>query len=154
VARRLALLALGALSLLAVLAGCGGDGEEPASETAPASPPTLQGVAWQWQGSLYNDDTEAVPDDPARYTAEFADDGTVSILADCNQVSGTYEEGGDGALTITLGPSTTAACPEDSLADEFLRDLEGAAIAFFDEAGVLRIDIKFDSGTMQFEPAP
>jgi heat shock protein HslJ len=59
----------------------------------------------------------------------------------------------DSTLTITPGASTKVACPEDSLDSEFMRDLEGAAIYFFDDAGDLLIDIKFDSGTMRFSPS-
>ena len=150
--------------VLGAAAACGGSEEEssppppaepPASEPPAAEPPattgTLQGVVWEWQGSQYNDDTEAVPDDPSRYTIEFLDDGTASIKADCNQVRADYVANeDDSTLSITPGPSTKVACPEDSLDSEFMRDLEGAGIYFFDDAGDLLIDIKFDSGTMRF----
>ena len=43
--------------------------------------------------------------------------------ADCNQVSGTYTIEGEAILTITLGPSTMAACGEDSLSDRYLEAL-------------------------------
>ena len=160
--------ALVLVALVLTSAACGGGEEEaspaaappaepPATEPPAAEPPaaatgTLQGVVWEWQGSQYNDDTQAVPEDPSRYTIEFADDGTASIKADCNQVMAHYEAN-DSSLTITPGASTKAACPEDSLDTEFMRDLEGAAIYFFDDAGDLLIDIKFDSGTMRFSPA-
>jgi heat shock protein HslJ len=138
---------LAAAVLVATLAvtACGGDdGDGAAAE--------LQGVVWQWQGSLYNDDSEATPDDPSMYTVEFADDGTAAIQADCNSVRAEYEAG-DGELSIVLGPTTLVACEEGSLSDQFLRDLEGAAIYFFDDEGLLRIDIMFDTGTMTFAPA-
>jgi heat shock protein HslJ len=137
-----------------VLAGaaCGG-GDDGASSTAAPASTTLQGPVWQWQGSQYNNDTKATPDDPSRYTIRFADDGTVSIRADCNQVGGTFEAD-QGSLTITLGPSTLKACPEDSLDSEYLRDLQGAAGYLFGDAGQLHIDIKFDTGTMTFASAP
>ena len=155
--------------VLGAAAACGGGEEEsspappppaepPAAEPPAAEPPaaatgTLQGVVWEWQGSQYNDDTEAVPEDPSRYTIEFADDGTASIQADCNQVRADYVANeDDSTLSITPGASTKVACPEDSLDSEFMRDLEGAAIYFFDDAGDLLIDIKFDSGTMRFSP--
>ena len=162
-----------ALVLVALVLGagtaCGGGDEEsssappppaepPAAEPPAAEPPgttgTLQGVVWEWQGSQYSDDTEAVPEDPSRYTIEFADDGTATIQADCNQVRADYVANeDDSTLSITPGASTKVACPEDSLDSEFMRDLEGAAIYFFDDAGDLLIDIKFDSGTMRFSPS-
>ncbi len=155
--------------VLGAATACGGGEEEsspappppagsPASEPSAAEPPattgTLQGVVWEWQGSQYSDDTEAVPEDPSRYTIEFADDGTATIQADCNQVRADYVANeDDSTLSITPGASTKVACPEDSLVSEFMRDLEGAAIYFFDDAGDLLIDIKFDSGTMRFSPS-
>ena len=155
--------------VLGAAAACGGGEEEsspappppagsPASEPSAAEPPattgTLQGVVWEWQGSQYSDGTEAVPEDPSRYTIEFADDGTATIQADCNQVRADYVANeDDSTLSITPGASTKVACPEDSLDSELMRDLEGAAIYFFDDAGDLLIDIKFDSGTMRFSPS-
>jgi heat shock protein HslJ len=163
VARRVALLVLTVVLVAATAAACGGGGEEEAAapaEPAPAEPaeptiegpPSLQGVVWEWQGSQYSDGSEAVPEDPALYTIEFADDGSAFIVANCNNVHATYEEN-DGSISIVLGPSTKVACPEGSLDQEYLRDLEGAAIAFSDGTGDLLIDVKLDSGTMRFSSA-
>ena len=159
---RLAATAFAALTLVVALAGCGGGDETPAttaattateeaSETGAVEPPGLTGVVWEWQGSSYNDDSEAVPDDPAQYTIEFADDGTAIIQADCNQVRAEYTAD-ESTMTITPGPSTKVACPEGSLDSRFLLDLEGAA-TYAVESGELRIDIKFDTGSMRFAPA-
>jgi heat shock protein HslJ len=163
VSRRLVLLALTVLFVAVASAACGGGDDDeaaPPAEPAPAEPveptvegpPSLQGVVWEWQGSQYNDGSEAVPDDPSLYTIEFAEDGSAFILANCNTVRATYEEN-DGSISIVLGPSTKVACPEGSLDQEYLRDLEGAAIAFSDGTGDLLIDVKLDSGTMRFSPA-
>ena len=51
------------------------------------------------------------------------EDGTFSGKADCSQISGTYE----GAYSVTLGPSTLAACGEDSLDQQYLQ-LLGSAV--------------------------
>jgi heat shock protein HslJ len=144
---RLIFLLLAAVATAGALAACGGDDEE--GEAGG----TLQGVVWQWQESLYSDESEAVPEDPAQYTIEFADDGSAAVKADCNQVRAEYESDADGTISIVLGPSTLAACPPGTLDAEFLRDLEGAAIYFFDDDGLLRIDIKFSTGTMTFDSA-
>ena len=111
------------------------------------------GPVWQWQGTLYSDDSQATPQDPSRYTITFADNGTAGIQADCNSAVGEYETSEDGSLSIVLGPATLAACAEDSLSSRFLVDLEGAAIYFFDDSGRLKIDIKFSTGTMTFSAA-
>jgi heat shock protein HslJ len=156
---RVAVSAVAALVLALTLAACGGGDDattaaaadtESAAEAGGTS--NLTGVVWEWQGSSYSDDSSATPDDPSRYTIEFLDDGTASIKADCNQVQAQYTADGT-SISITPGASTKVACPEDTLDFEFLLDLEGAATYAVDESS-LRIDIKFDSGSMQFAPAP
>jgi heat shock protein HslJ len=143
---KLQLIALGILVGF-VLAGCGrGGGAEPA----------LSG-SWEWEGSQYSDDTEAVPDKPATYTLDLGGDGSVSVVADCNRSSGTWKSDADpsdttGSLKIALGPTTLAECPPGSLSREFLRDLGGAA-AFEITGEKLRIDIRADVGTMAFSRA-
>jgi len=136
-----------ALALLTVVAaaaaGCGGNGGDDDA--------SLTRVTWGWQASSYSNDTEATPGDPARYTVEFMDDGSVAIKADCNQVQGTYTDDGS-ALTVQLGPFTKAACPPDSLDTEFLRDLAAAGTYALDTDS-LRIDLTLDSGSMQLAPA-
>ena len=59
----------------------------------------------------------------ATYTITFNDDGTWDGQADCNQISGTYTIEAEAILTITLGPSTMAACGEDSLSDRYVEAL-------------------------------
>jgi len=53
------------------------------------------------------------------------------------------------SIAITLGSSTMMACGPKSLDQQFLKDLEGAAIWFL-QKGYLHLDIKFDPGTMNF----
>jgi heat shock protein HslJ len=62
-------------------------------------------------------------EDMATYTITFNDDGTWDGQADCNQLSGTYTIEGEAILTIVLGPSTMAACGEDSLSDRYVEAL-------------------------------
>jgi len=126
--------------------------EEPVQreEEQAGTPPDLSGTVWQWQQTLMNDDDKFVPDSPANYTVEFMADGTVAVQSDCNQVRGAYTVDGN-AITIALGPSTMAACPEDSLGERFAGQVVGAAIYFF-RSGDLYIDLKYDSGTMRFGP--
>jgi len=58
-----------------------------------------------------------------RYTITFANDGTASIQADCNKVTASYTTTPGGSITITPGPSTLAACPEDSMGQPFVQAL-------------------------------
>jgi heat shock protein HslJ len=57
----------------------------------------------------------------ASYTLAFKDDGTFDATADCNQVNGTYTIVDESVLTLTLGPSTLAACGDESLGDEYVQ---------------------------------
>jgi heat shock protein HslJ len=141
--------ALAALPILVgvALTACGGNGG--------GSGPSLVG-SWEWEGSHYSNDTEAMPDDPSKYTLELGDDGSVSVVADCNRSAGTWEsDAGDsatsGSLAIELGPTTLAECGPGSLYRQFLRDLSGAA-AFELTGETLRFDIRADVGTMTFSP--
>jgi heat shock protein HslJ len=111
----------------------------------------LVGPVWEWQKTLMNDDSTFTPDNSANYTAQFMADGQVAIKADCNQVSGSYTTDGS-SISMEMAPSIMAMCPPESLSDQFLAGLSGAAIYFFQE-GNLYIDLKFDSGTMRFAPA-
>ena len=126
----------------------------PSTETAPTTSPSstleLVDTIWLWDQTLMNNDETFVPDNTNNYSLQFNVDGTVSIQADCNNAAGTYTVA-DGSLNIVLGPMTMALCPEDSLSEQFVAQLGGAAIYFMQD-GKLFIDLQFDSGTMQFSP--
>lgn len=91
----------------------------------PASPPpagaSLQGLVWQWT-FLGGPATELAVDQPASYTLQFMDDGTLAIRADCNQAGGEYAQDGD-QLTLTLGATTLAYCGDASLDQRYLDGL-------------------------------
>ena len=88
-------------------------------DTYTDAAPTLTGVTWQWLGTMTGEGPITVADS-SRYTIEFLADGTAAIKADCNNVVAQYTAE-NGAMTITPGPSTLAACPEDSQADVFVQ---------------------------------
>ena len=113
---------------------------------------TLQSTVWRWVHSVVDDDTVVVPIDRDRYTVSFATNGTLSIRADCNQVSGTYRQVGR-RLTLQLGASTLVACPPGSRADAFLQQL-GAVVSQVSTETVLVLNLQQDSGSMVFEPQP
>ncbi len=109
----------------------------------------LVGPVWQWVQSLYNNDTKAMPSRPENYTVQFGADGTVNVRADCNRKGGTYSLK-EKQIGIEITRSTMAACPEDSMEDQFVRDLTGGAVWFMKD-GDLYIDIKYDTGTMRLK---
>ena len=108
----------------------------------------LVGILWMWQEFLENNDTRTAPVNPADYTLEFQPDGIVNIKADCNVVGGTYNVDGS-QINIETMMTTLAACPRDSLEDEYLRLLNDAVI-YFREGDFLFLDIMMDVGTMRF----
>ena len=114
---------------------------------AEAVQPALTGVNWQWVSTTTPAETITV-NDPTRYTILFNSDSSAQIKADCNNVGATYTTDGSN-ISITPGPSTLAACPPDSLDQQYLNQLAAAAIYFFQD-GDLLIDMAADAGTMRF----
>jgi heat shock protein HslJ len=108
----------------------------------------LIGTLWQWQQTLYNNDTKAVPPDSTRYTLKLLPDGRLSIRADCNSGGGKYLLRGS-EISLEITHSTLATCPPGSLESIFIQNLKAAAI-YFIEGDQLYIDLKNDSGTMRF----
>jgi heat shock protein HslJ len=117
---------------------------------APTATPrtVLVGPSWRWQDTTLSDGTSIVVAESWRYMLQLLPDGTVAVQADCNQMSGTYTLSGN-SLTITLGPSTLAACPPDSQADIYVQQL-GTVVGYAFENGELFLTMKLDSGSMHF----
>lgn len=119
-------------------------------EAAYASPAAQQhqltGTAWKWTGTLMNDGSRTPVQEPNRYLLTFLDGGKLAIQADCNRVLGAYTTE-DNRITITPGPTTLAACPPNSLSDQFVKQLTNVGSYFFRD-GNLVLEIKFDSGSM------
>ncbi len=124
----------------------------PAAEDAdvPAAEVSLTMQPWQWHGYSGPEEQFTV-ETPESYQVTFNADGTINIVADCNNAAGTYTDE-DGALTIIIGPMTMAACPDGSRSDQFVT-LLGAAARYFFADGNLYIDLMADGGTMRLDPA-
>ncbi len=108
----------------------------------------IGGVAWKWQRTLYNNDTKSQPTDPSRYTILLMPEGHLSVHLDCNAGGGRYTLD-RSSVTLELTHTTTAACPPESLAQQFMKDLGAARIAFMRD-GNLYLDLMYDTGTMKF----
>lgn len=92
------------------------------------------------------------PADQSKYTISFNTDATWNGTADCNQVRGTYKTPGSNGLTIDVGASTLAFCPEGSLDTLFVHGLGRAkTFAIVNETLTITLD---DEGTMVFVVAP
>jgi heat shock protein HslJ len=119
---------------------------EEATGAAGGLPAEVVGTAWQWTKTGMNDDSTFEPTDPAQYTVTFAEDGTVSVQADCNMAAGTYEADAT-TLSIAMGPMTLAMCPEGSLSDTYIQQLGQVGGWMMDGADLVLL-LKFDSGSM------
>ena len=118
------------------------------SRSRSAEAAAVIGVDWQWLASRYNNDTEARPADPGRYRLRLDPDGSLRARVDCNQGGGRYRIEGS-VIVIEVTHATLAACEPGSLDQTFRRDLSGAAI-YFMRQGRLYLDLKYDTGTMEF----
>jgi heat shock protein HslJ len=114
--------------------------------------PALTGVRWEWQAFEGSDGAIVRPDHPENYAVEFLSDGKLAIQADCNRAVGTFTVDGP-AIDLNVGGVTKMLCPEGSLMDRFLRDLDDANSHVF-RAGHLFLAAPFDSGVLEFAPSP
>jgi heat shock protein HslJ/uncharacterized protein YraI len=144
--------------LFTFLAACG-TAETPTEEPTPVpteteevlQPTSMENVldiTWQWVEMVETEPaSQSVVPEPENYTIIFRADGTAEIKADCNQVGATYNQEGS-ALILTLGPSTMAACGDNSLDQQYLSSLDQV-----NTFGMLAGDLKLagESFTMGFE---
>jgi heat shock protein HslJ len=109
----------------------------------------IVGPVWQWVRTRYNNDTALTPPaDTAGYTLLLNPNGTVDVRGDCNRAGGSFTVNGS-KISITITHKTLAACPEGSMEDSFLRDLNRTD-GFLLKNGMLFLDLKLDTGTMEF----
>ena len=123
---------------------------EPVAETEEVDLTALMDTPWQWI-SFTNPMEQFEVEMPENYSVTFNEDGTLNVMADCNNASGSYTVD-DSSLTIAMGPITMAACPEGSRSDQFVQLMTGAAIYFFEDDSLF-IDLMADGGTMAFRSA-
>ncbi len=107
---------------------------KPGASATPAPVTGLVGKAWMLTAITEKNPAfqGVVPEaQQPNYTITFAADATFSAKADCNTVSGTYTTAdpaaASGDLAIVPGATTSAACPEGSLADLYVLGLSNAA---------------------------
>ena len=163
--RKTATSALVAATLVLV-AGCSRDATEdtsaaaPVPERPPAEEPAadsqfvhseLAGTEWQLVKIMSMDDTESVPDDGSKYRLTFGDEGSVSVIADCNQGTGSYTSQSAGQLTFGPIATTMMACPEVSIASTFLAQFEWVR-SYVLENGNLYLSTMADGSIIEFEP--
>jgi heat shock protein HslJ len=108
----------------------------------------LVDIAWRWQQTVYNNDGKKVPPNPEKYTPKLLADGKVSIRSDCNLGGGVFALRGS-EISVEITHTTGAACPPESLGQDYIRDLNAAA-RYFLKDDILHIDLKAGTGAMRF----
>lgn len=129
----------------------------PTSSSIPAAPehvpdPDLIDKTWAWEARDPNGSDTATLDvpNPENYTLTFNEDGTFSAQVDCNNAAGSYATTPPDAIAMQPGPTTLAACPPGSLADEMMK-LFGEAQNFrFLENGNVLILAWANGGPLDF----
>jgi para-nitrobenzyl esterase len=91
------------------------------------------------------------PDDKAKYTITFGNDGRVSARIDCNRGSGTWKSSGPNQLQFGPMATTRAMCPPGSLYDRITKDWEFVR-SYTIKDGHLFLALMADGGIYEFEP--
>jgi heat shock protein HslJ/uncharacterized lipoprotein YbaY len=130
--------------------------ESDAAGTAAASPAgsdaALGGTSWRLVRFEGGDGTTLTPDDPGKYTLEFASSGGLMARVDCNRGHGTWESSGAGQLTLGPLALTRAMCPPGSLHDQIVRQWSYIR-SYVLKDGHLFLALMADGGIYEFEPS-
>lgn len=123
-----------------------------AYEATPTLSSDLNSWAWELAEFQTGPNSSTKPDDSSLYTVTFHDDGTVTIVADCNVALGTYTINGD-KIDIEVGPMTMAMCAEDSLSNQWIDDIDQAVSYSINDDGQLSLNLPADAGFVRLAPS-
>ncbi|MCB0131275.1 MAG: META domain-containing protein, partial [Caldilineaceae bacterium] len=119
-------------------------------EGADVATVDLIGQTWEWVEFQGGDDSVITVDNPTDYTLLLNPDASAVVEADCNVGSGTYNLTGN-SLTINIMLMTMAACPPDSLSDQYLQLLSNV-VTYVVDGDTLVLNLMADAGNMYFVP--
>ena len=111
---------------------------------------SLMMKTWNWVHTTYNDGTIITPRTEKQFTLTFDSANTFSITTDCNHGTGEYTVS-DTGIVFGMITSTEMACA-GSQEGEFKTDLNNVQSYHLTPQGELVLNIKFDSGSMLFNP--
>ena len=111
----------------------------------------LKGTTWQLVRFQGGGDRTLTPDDPAKYTIEFAAEGRVVARLDCNRGRGTWKATPAGQLELGPLALTRAKCPEGSLHDHIAKQWPSVR-SFLIRDGHLFLSLMADGGIYEFAP--
>ena len=110
----------------------------------------IGGTSWQLVKFQGGDGMVLMPDDKAKYTVAFANDGNVSVRFDCNRGRGEWILNGPNQLRFDLLALTRAICPPGSLHDHLVRQWPFVR-AYTVTGGHLYLSLMADVGSFEFE---
>jgi len=122
------------------------------AEIAPqGAADSLGGTSWQLVRFQGGDGKVLRPDDKAKYTIAFGNDGVVSMRIDCNRGRGAWKSPGRNQLEFGLLALTRAMCPPGSLHDQIVKQW-GFVRSYVIKDGHLYLSLMADGGIYEFEP--
>jgi heat shock protein HslJ len=119
--------------------------------SAPSPSRVLTGTSWQLVKFQSSDDSILKPDDPSKYTIEFADRGQLTARIDCNRGRGTWKSAGSSQIEFGPLALTRAQCPPGSLHDQIVKQW-GNIRSYVIRDGHLFLALMADGGIYEFEP--
>jgi heat shock protein HslJ len=108
----------------------------------------LQSKTWTWERTIYNNDTEQMPNEAGAFTLTFTDEGQVQVTTDCNNMRGSYTVE-EHRLKFGMLASTRMYC-QDSQEELFAYTLGHVTSHFINDEGQLILELKYDTGSMIF----
>ncbi|PYN88438.1 MAG: hypothetical protein DMD87_09335 [Candidatus Rokuibacteriota bacterium] len=131
------------LVALGIVAGC-----------APTPKLQLGGIgdtSWQLVKFQGGDGSVLTPDDKAKYTLAFTNNGNVRVRFDCNRGRGTWILNGPNELRFGPLALTRAMCPPGSLHDHLAKQWPYVR-TYTVRGGHLFLALTADAGSYEFEP--
>lgn len=134
---------LSLLLALGILVGC--------SSSPPVRLAGIGNTSWQFVKFQGGNGAVLTPDDKAKYTLDFKNDGNVSVRFDCNKGRGTWILAGPNEVRFGPLALTRAACPPGSLHDHFVKQWANVR-SYTLKDGHLFLSLIADGGSYEFEP--
>ena len=134
---------LSLLLALGILVGC--------SSSPPVRLAGIGNTSWQLVKFRGGNGALLTPDDKAKYTVAFTNDGNLSVRFDCNRGRGSWILTGPNEVRFGPLALTRAACPPGSLHDHFIKQWPNVR-AYALKDGHLFLSLVADGGSYEFEP--
>jgi heat shock protein HslJ len=124
---------------------------EPRPSAAYGGPAALERTAWQLVRFQGGDGRTLTPDDPAKYTIEFAAGGNLAARIDCNRGRGSWKATPPSQLELGPLALTRARCPDGSLHDHIVKQWPYIR-SFVIKDGHLFLSLMADGGIYELAP--